>query len=126
MVKIQDGYQMFTQPHTDDKMKCKIGHKWLEYHHLASVPVVLIQVGHYTVSNDRTCYRHSQATAHTRQLDYILPRNELPCRTPGLPEYIPLSLMLALGAQKCLFILSLLNATPNSFYFLTSRRKTVL
>lgn len=50
MLRLQNGYQMFTQPHTDHEVKCKIGHKWLGYSHLASAPAVLIQVGHYTVA----------------------------------------------------------------------------
>lgn len=50
MVRLQNGSQMFTQPHMDHEMKCKIGHKWLGYSNLTSAPVVLIQVGHYTVA----------------------------------------------------------------------------
>lgn len=124
--KIQDGYHMFTQLHTDHKMKCKIGHKWLGYHHLASVPVVLIQIGHHTV----VAIEHITDTVkqlHTQD-SLIIFYSEMNYHAGhlGSQKYIQFSLMLPLRAQKYLFILPLLNATRNSFYFLTSRRKTVL
>lgn len=96
---------MYTEPHTDHEVKCKIGHKWLRYSHLASAPAVLIQVGHYTAA----WYRHRQATAHIRQLDYVLAKNELSCSRPGLPDRYSLSITLVLGETKMgLLVLSLL------------------
>lgn len=106
MVRLQNGYQAFTQPHTDHEVKCKIRHKWLRCSHLASAPAVLIQVGHYTVA----WYRHRQATAHTRQLDYVLTKKEVSCRRPGLQDRHCLFIMLVLDGTKVhLLILSLLN-----------------
>lgn len=97
---------MFTEPHTDHEVKCKIGHKWLRYSNLASAPAVLIQVGHYTVA----WYRHRQATAYIRQLDYVLAKNELSCSRPGLPDRLSLSIILVLGETKIgLLVISLLN-----------------
>lgn len=95
---------MFTEPHTDHEVKCKIGHKWLRYSHLASAPAVLIQVGHYTVA----WYRHRQATAHIRQLDYVLAKNELSCSRPGLPDRYSLSITLLGETKMGLLVLSLL------------------
>lgn len=87
---------MFTEPHTDHEVKCKIGHKWLRYSHLASAPAVLIQVGYYTVA----WYKHRQATAYIRQLGYVLAKKELSCTRPGLPGRHSLFAMLVLGETK--------------------------
>lgn len=104
---------MFTEPNTDHEVKCKIGHKWLRYSHLASASAVLIQVGHYTVA----WYRHRQATAHIRQLDYVLAKNELSCSRPGLQDRHSLSTMLVLGeTKKSLPVISLLNVIHSPLF----------
>lgn len=104
---------MFTEPHTDHEVKCKIGHKWLRYSHLASAPAVLIQVGHYTVA----WYRHRQVTAYIRQLGYVVAKNEVSCNRPGLPDRHSLSIVLALGETKIgLLVISLLNVTHKPLF----------
>lgn len=104
---------MFTEPHTDHEVKCKIGHKWLRNSHLASAPAVLIQVGHYTV----VWYRHRQVTAYIRQLGYVLAKTELSCSRPGLPGRHSLSNVLVLRETKIgLLVISLLNVIHSPLF----------